>query len=109
MTATFDNTVLPNASKLSHAYPVPSKDLLLLSGKHLIQSASLTGFEPKYRCLGTWTQFEAVLAKVGTFGTLVTDAYPSGYTDCCISSITVDESENPGYFYFDVSFKRDTS
>jgi len=106
MATTFNSIPLPNASKIKHRNPIAIRDSLMLDGKHMIQVNSNMGFEADYRCLGTWTQYEVVLALVGTAYSLITEN--ETYTNCYISVSDPTESDNPGYFYFDVSFKRDT-
>jgi hypothetical protein len=106
MATTFNSIPLPNASKIKHRNVIAIRDSLMLDGKHMITSNVNMGFEADYRCLGTWAQYEAVLALVGTPYTLITET--ETYTNCYISVGDPSESDNPGYFYFDVSFKRDT-
>jgi hypothetical protein len=109
MTTTFSGVTLPNASKFNSSTVVAIRDALLLSGKHRILTNTNVGFEPKYRCFGTWAEYLAVAALVGSSATLVTTQVPGGYTNCYISSLDgPEESDNPDKFYFTVSFKRDT-
>lgn len=108
MATSFAGHTLPNASKIAHDYSIALRDSLLLVGTHMIQSNANMGFSATYRCFGTWAEFETILAHVGSSGTLITEAEPSGYTNCYISSIKVLESDNPNYFHFDVGFSRDT-
>lgn len=106
MATTFNGVTLPNASKISEQPIVALSDTLLVSGYHSVQTNPNLGFGATYRCLGTWAQYAAILALVGTKYTLVTEQ--TSYTNCAISSIKVQESDNPGFFYFDVEFKRET-
>jgi hypothetical protein len=106
MTTTFGGVSLPAASKISESPQVALTDTLLLSGKHSIQTNPNMGFGAAYRCFGTWAQYQAILGLVGQSGTLVTEQ--TSYTLCYIASIKTLESDNPGYFYFDVEFKRET-
>lgn len=109
MTTSFAGVSLPAASKIDGPHIVTIRDRVLLSGNHKVQASSVTVINPKFRCLGTWAEYEAVLALVGTSGTLITEQEPSGYGTCYISALEVQESDNPSYFYFTVEFKRDTT
>jgi hypothetical protein len=104
---TFGGTALPTASKIAATPTVLLNETTLLSGKRYIQTNTNTGLATKFRCFGTWAQWEAVLAKVGVSGSLVTDS--ETWTKCYISGLSVQESDNPAWFYFDVEFKQDTT
>lgn len=110
MTTTFDGVTLPNAGKLQGQTQIAIRDALLMDGKHRIRSNTNTAFNPTFRCMGTYAQHTALVAKVGTAGTLITPQNPTGYTQCYIASLSeLQESDNPSYFYWTISFKRDTS
>ena len=108
---TFATKTLPNASKIAASPKILIKETTLLSGKRKVQSNANVGKSAKFRCFGSWNDYLATLALVGTKGDLV--MYPSGgstetWTNCYISGLSVAESDNPAWFYFDVEFVRET-
>jgi len=108
MTTTFNSVPLPNASKISGEVGALINETVLLSGKHSIQATTGTGFGATFRCFGTWAQFEAIIALIGSPYTLITAT--ETYYKCYISGdVKVEESDNPSWFYFDVSFRQDTT
>jgi hypothetical protein len=64
-----------------------TSDKLLLNGKHSVQTNVNTGLNETYILTGTWADFDALLALVGTFQTLtiVTLSTTYTYTNCVIS------------------------
>jgi hypothetical protein len=107
MTTTFDALELKMASKISQTHPTLTQETTLLSGKRSVQSNTNTGFTAKFSCFGTLDDVTAMLAKVGTKGDLVIGT--ATHTNCYISgNIEVNESDNPDYFTYDVSFVQET-
>lgn len=105
MTAiTFYSVPLPHASKLSEDSSIRIKEVVLLSGKPYVQSNTNRGFGASYSCLCTWGEYGAILACIGVSGSLVT--INSTYTNCFISSLKVQETDSPGYYRVDVSFRQ---
>ena len=107
MASTFGGVTLPNASKLAEDDIIQLRDALLVSGKHRVVTTANKGFSTVVKCCGTFAEKEAVRALIGTSGSLVTPWVT--YTKCSISAFTMQESDNPLKFYFDVTFKEDTT
>lgn len=88
------------------------KDTLLLSGKHSIQTNVNYGWTESYDCMGTFADYLALLGMIGQKLTLVVSGTPAGtltYTKCAISGAGgLRESDNPGYYYWTVSFVQET-
>lgn len=104
----FGGTELPNASKHKGTIQVLTNDTILIDGKHSIQSSTEVGTAATYTCLGTWAQYEAVLACIGSSATL--DTQDESYTNMYISSWDgPTESANPGYYFFTVGFVKETA
>ena len=108
MTTTFDSVALPHASKIGEIRDVLMSETVLLSGKRSIQSSTEVGLGARYRCLTTWAEYKDILDCVGSSGSLVTEAGET-YTNCYISSIRVDESDDPGHYIVEVEFRQDTT
>ncbi len=108
MTTTFATVTLPNASKIGGGFQTLTGETVLLSGKRAVQSSTEYGRAHTFTCYGTWAQFEALLAKVGTKGDLVTEA--DTFSNCYISGeLALSESNNPGSYYWKISFVQDTT
>jgi hypothetical protein len=108
MAVSFAGVPLPNASKIKGQPQILLNDTILIDGKHSIQATTQMGQVVTYTCLGTWAQYEAILALVGSDGTLITE--DETYSDhMYISSLSYEESANPNYYFFTVSFALETA
>jgi hypothetical protein len=118
VTITFGSVTLmgsdqtPIAGKRKATPIIALTDTLLLSGLHSVQTNPNVGWKEAYDCMGTWTDFLAILGQVGNKQTLTISGTPAGtltYTNCAISSFgTPTESDNPSYYYWTVEFTRET-
>ena len=103
---------LPIAGKRKGTVQVQTEDTLLISGQHSVQTNPNYGWNEVYECMGTWSEFLALLAMIGYKNTLTISGTPAGtltYTNCAISgNISWEESDNPGYYYWKVGFVRET-
>ncbi|MFA6335498.1 MAG: hypothetical protein WCX48_08075 [Bacteroidales bacterium] len=104
---TFGGVLLPNASKIDATPSILMNESTLLSGKRFIQTNTNLGFSSKFRCFGTYAQYQAIRALIGISGSLVTNQ--ETFTKCYISGLSVQESDNPSWFHFSVEFKQDTT
>lgn len=107
--ASFGGVALPNAGKISESLSIPMRDTLLASGAHELQLSTRYQVLPVVKCLGTWAQYQVVLALIGTYASLVMPSTGMTYTNCAISTITVAETDNPLYYEFQITFKQDTT
>jgi hypothetical protein len=108
MTTTFKGATLPEASKISEEPAIRLRETVLMSGYSSIQSKTITGFGASYSCLCTWAEYKVILALVGSSGSLVTAAGET-YTYCYISALRVQETDSPGSYQVDVSFRQGIS
>lgn len=103
---------LPVAGKRKGTVQVQTEDTLLISGQHSVQTNPNYGWNEVYECMGTWSEFLALLAMIGYKYTLTISGTPAGtltYTNCAISGpISWEESNNPDYYYWKVGFVRET-
>lgn len=107
MTITFDGVELKNVQEFDRAPEVRSTVTTLASGAKSIQSSSTTGFRREYHCTTTSrSDVTALLAKIGTTGTLVEDG--TSYTNCQITAWLKDRTYGDTYEYA-VRIERDTS
>jgi hypothetical protein len=106
---TFSGVVLPNAGKVDETFVIPMRDALLLTGAHSIHTNTRYGLLPVFTCMGTQEQFTAVRALIGVVGDLVVPITGETYTNCYISGLKRNESNNPQYFMWTVEFKQDTT
>jgi hypothetical protein len=107
MTVTFDSLEIPNPSKIDEEYPVVCNEEILESCKRSVQSSTEYGYHATFTALGTYAEALAFLAKIGTKGTLSVNG--TEHTNCCISApLGIKETDNPGEFFFRLSFVRET-
>lgn len=107
MTVSFGGVVLVEASKTKTEYTVQSKDTVLLSGKHSIQSNANAGKGWTYECLGTDGDVLSLIGMIGAPHTLTIGT--TSHTKCYISgNVSVQESDNPNYVTYTVSFVQET-
>ena len=107
MATTFNGVTLAGAGKAQYSFPTHTNSTTLMSGKNYVQSSAQYGVKVTFECFGTWAEFEAILALVGSKYTLVTehDTWTNMYIE---GEPNVTESDAPGYFKFKVSFVRHT-
>ena len=107
MTVTFGGVTLVDASKTKTGYQVQTKDTVLLSGRHSVQSSPQVGRTWSYSAFGTEGDVASLMGMVGYPHTLVINGTP--YTKCYISGeVSVDESDNPLWVHYTVTFVQET-
>lgn len=108
MVVTFGGVELKNASKIANTYSTRSGVTVLATGKSSIQSSSEFGRGATFRCLGEWADITALLALVGTPGTLTIGAITTFSSAYIVGDIKVDESKRPGWYFYTVNIEEET-
>jgi len=100
--------VLVNASKKKTRYVVQTKDTVLLSGKHSVQSNPNAGRGWTYSCFGSESDILSLMGMIGTSHTLVigSESFAKCYID---GDVEIQESDNPNWVEFTVTFVQDTT
>jgi len=119
VTVTFGSLTLqganktPTVGKRTGVVKVTTKDTLLLSGKHSVQTNVNSAYNDTLTCFGSWADLVALIGMIGTKNTLTISGTPAGtltYTNCVIGGdISYQETDNPGYFQFSVRFVQETA
>jgi uncharacterized protein YaiE (UPF0345 family) len=87
---------------------VNTKDTILLSGKHSVQSNVNYGFGATFDCFGSESDVNDIVGMIGSSQTLTIGT--TAYTKCYITgNIEVQESDNPDWVYYSVGFVQETS
>lgn len=107
MTISFAGVTLKNVQEFDKSPEVRATVTTLASGAKSIQSTATTGFSREYHCTTQdYADVSALLAKVGTAGTLIEDG--TSYTNCRITAWLRLSAFGDNYEYA-VRIERDTA
>ena len=107
MTVTFDGITLSDPEPFYIRRPTLTRVVMLLSGKTSVQTSNEAGFQASFRCTTEdFSDFTAIIAKVGTLGNLVIDG--TTYANCAIIGDPAAIEILPGVWQYEVSFVQGT-
>lgn len=106
MTVTFASVSLPHPL-IKPGTKVQTNSARLTSGKMKYQTSTSTDPSWKVTCLCTSAERAAIIALIGTVGSLVIDG--TTYTDCLIKSWDKDDEINPVTWQIGFTLVQDTS
>jgi hypothetical protein len=108
MTVTFAGITLPRCQEEAPGYDVRLGENLLMTGELSIQPSTIYGYNPTFKCVGTATERDSLLAVIGSVGTLIinTSSHASMYIKSFGPAQAVPMSS---YYTFQISFIRGSS
>lgn len=109
---TLSGNPLPLAGQREIERQTATSSKLLLSGKYSVQTNVNTSNVMSFDCRGSFADFLALLALVGTFQTLTVTGPPSGtetYTNCTISGSPSAKQIGIDVYQYKVEFTQQTA
>jgi hypothetical protein len=110
MSVTFDSVTVPVAQSETLDIRPLMRETVLLSGALRVQSSTAYHQAPAFSCIGTSSEYSALVAKIGTKGSLMVNSTTATYANCYIRTIgPVTKISNTTKFTFNIGFVQDTA
>jgi len=107
MSVVYSTITLTDPSPFDIEWPVIINDVLLISGKHSVQSSTETALRVTFKCqTANMSEITGLKGLIGAAYTLAIDG--TSYTKCYISNFSFVEVM-PGLYSYTVSFIQDTT